>query len=157
MESQTEGKPNENTKSPQSKVTLRDLQNKPRSTAGGAFALRAAYLSDRIHRGSDVWINVIGPKEREWAGHFGYESLEDAPIDFREYVRLWIANWLLCAYYTPGGNDPGTIKEVRAALNSLERMTRDMMTRKREKPVSPELGEVIEIERVVRPGRSVEK
>jgi hypothetical protein len=133
METPGEGKPNGNGRSQQAKVTLRDIQNKPQSTAGGAFALRAAYLSDRIHRGSDVWINVLGPKEKEWAGHFGYESLEAAPIDIREYVRLWIANWLFSAYYVPEGN-PTTIKEVRAALNSLERMTRDMMTRKCEKP-----------------------
>jgi hypothetical protein len=153
METPSEGKPNGNGKSPQGKVTLREIQNKPQSTAGGAFALRAAYLADRIHKGSDVWINVIAPKEREWAGHFGYESLEDAPIDFREYAHLWIANWLLAAYYMPKGN-PRTIKEVRAALNSLERMTREMMNRKREKPVNPALGEVIEIEQVSPAGRS---
>ena len=94
------------------KRTLRQIQEHHSSTAGGAFGLRAGYMSDRLHRGSDIWLNVIGPKEKEWAEYLGATSFESLPIAQREHVRLWIADFLLVSYYIPAAELSTSVKEV---------------------------------------------
>ena len=118
------------------KRTLKDIQAHHSSTANGAFGLRAGYLSDRLHRGSDIWLNVIGPKEKEWAAYLGADNFESLPIAQREHVRLWIADFLLVSYFIPDAGLSTTVKEVRAAMNSLSRLTRELMSMKVEKNVT---------------------
>ena len=117
------------------KRTLKDIQAHHSSTANGAFGLRAGYLSDRLHRGSDIWLNVIGPKEKEWAAYLGADSFDALPIAQREHVRLWIADFLLVSYFIPDAGLSTTVKEVRAGMNTLGRLTRELMAMKVEKPV----------------------
>jgi len=119
----------------QRKRTLKDIQAHHSSTANGAFGLRAGYLSDRLHRGSAVWLNVIRPKEKEWAAYLGADSFQALPIAQREHVRLWIADFLLVSYFIPDAGLSTTVKEVRAAVNSLARLTRELMAMKVEKNV----------------------
>ena len=118
----------------QRKRTLKQIQAHHSSKANGAFGLRAGYLSDRLHRGSDIWLNVIGPKEREWAEYLGATSFESLPIAQREHVRLWIADFLLVSYYIPAAELSTSVKEIRAGLNTLGRLTRELMAMKLEKP-----------------------
>ena len=120
----------------QGKRTLKQIQAHHSSTANGAFGLRAGYLSDRLHRGSDIWLNVIGPKETEWAAYLGADNFESLPIAQREHVRLWIADFLLVSYFIPDAGLSTTVKEVRAAMNSLGRLTRELMAMKVEKNVT---------------------
>ena len=89
-----------------------------------------------MHRGSDIWLNVIGPKEKEWAAYLGADSFESLPIAQREHVRLWIADFLLVSYFIPDAGLSTTVKEVRAAMNSLGRLTRELMSMKVEKNVT---------------------
>jgi len=93
-------------------------------------------MSDRLHRGSDIWLNVIGPKEKEWAEYLGATSFESLPIAQREHVRLWIADFLLVSYYIPAAELSTSVKEVRAGMNTLGRLTRELMAMKLEKNVT---------------------
>lgn len=52
----------------------------------------------------------------------------------RSLVALWVADWLLVSFYAPDDVNTGT-KEVRAAKNSLERLTLQLHDMKREKSV----------------------
>lgn len=120
----------------QGKRTLKQIQAHHSSTANGAFGLRAGYLSDRLHRGSDIWLNVIGPKEQEWAEYLGGTDFASLPIAQREHIRLWIADFLLVSYFIPDAGLSTTVKEVRAAMNSLGRLTRELGVMKIEKNVT---------------------
>jgi len=120
-----EGKQNGQESLSQRKRTLRDIQAHHSSTANGAFGLRAGYMSDRLHKGSDIWLNCIGPKQQEWAEYLGAASFEALPIAQREHVRLWIADFLLVSYFIPD-----------AALSTLGRLTRELMAMKVEKNVT---------------------
>lgn len=130
------GKQNEQGSLSQRKRTLKQIQAKTTSTANGAFGLRAGYMSDRLHRGSDIWLNVIGPKEKEWAEYLGADSFDALPIAQREHIRLWVADFLLVSYFIPDAGLSTTVKEVRAATNSLGRLTRELMAMKVEKNVT---------------------
>jgi hypothetical protein len=92
-------------------------------------------MSDRLHRGSDIWLNVIGPKEREWAAYLGADSFDALPIAQREHVRLWIADFLLVSYFIPDAGLSTTVKEVRAAMNNLGKLTRELTVMKIEIPI----------------------
>ena len=98
--------------------------------------MRAGYLSDRLHRGSDIWLNVIGPKETEWAEYLGADNFDALPIAQREHIRLWVADFLLVSYFVPDAGLSTTVKEVRAAMNTLGRLTRELMAMKLEKNVT---------------------
>jgi hypothetical protein len=127
------------------KMTLREIHATPHCTAGGAFALRSRYLNGSLHRGSILWQREIAPKENEWAGFLGYSSMEELPISLRSIVKLWIADWLLTSFYTPQANINSNVKEVRAAMNSLARLTRQLHELKKEKPVGDWLKRASEI------------
>lgn len=129
------GKQNGHGSLSQRKRTLKQIQAKTTSTANGAFGLRAGYMSDRLHRGSDIWLNVIGPKEREWAAYLGADSFDALPIAQREHVRLWIADFLLVSYFIPDAGLSTTVKEVRAAMNNLGKLTRELTVMKIEIPI----------------------
>jgi len=118
------------------KTTLKQIQAKTTSKANGAFGLRAGYMSDRLHRGSDIWLNCIGPKQQEWAEYLGASSFESLPIAQREHVRLWIADFLLVSYFVPDAGLSTTVKEVRAAMNNLGKLTRELTGMKTEKNVT---------------------
>ena len=130
----SEGKPKRKRLTALRKKTLKEIRANPSATAGGAFALRSRYLNDSIHRGSIIWLREIAPKEREWAGFLGYSHLEAAPISIRSLVRLWVADWLLTSFYTPSADAIPNVKEVRAAMNSLRRLTLELHKLKEEQP-----------------------
>ena len=120
----------------QRKTTLRQIQAKNTSTANGAFGLRTAYLSDRLHKGSDIYINTIQPKETEWAQFLGADTIEELPIAQRETIKLWMADWLLVAYYVPDARLTTSVREVRAGMTNLGKLTRELTVMKMEKPVT---------------------
>jgi len=123
----------------QRKTTLRQIQSKATSKANGAFALRAGYLSDRLHKGSDIWLNCIAPKEQEWAEYLGADNFESLPIAKREQVRLWVADFLLVSYYIPAVELSTSVREVRAGMNNLGRLTKELGDMKAEKLVADPL------------------
>ena len=100
----------------QRKTTLKQIQAKTTSKANGAFGLRAGYMSDRLHKGSDIWLNCIGPKQQEWAEYLGAASFEALPIAQREHVRLWIADFLLVSYFIPDAALSTSVTEIRANI-----------------------------------------
>ena len=117
------------------KVTLRDLQELPQSKVGAPFGLRSAYLRDGVHRGSEVWIRFLEPKQSAWVVYLGYDTFEEMPQAQQELVKLWITNWIVPAFYTP--QDVTTsMTEVRKSLSALERLTRELMGMKAEKNVT---------------------
>ena len=66
--------------------------------------------------------------------YLGYDSFEEMPHAKQEMVRLWIANWIIPAFYTP--QDVTTsMTEVRKSLSALERITRELMGMRGEKRV----------------------
>jgi hypothetical protein len=137
-ESETQGEPksNGNRKSKDPRRTLNQILSDHRSTAGGGFALRRAYLGDRLHRGSSVWLRVIQPRHTEWAIFLGSEKLEDLRPDLRETVRLWMADYLLIAYHVPHSESASTVKEIRAAMNGMARLTRVLEEHRAQKGAS---------------------
>ena len=116
------------------KLTLRDLQADPRSKVGAPFGLRAAYLSDRLHRGSEIWTRFLEPKQSSWVTYLGYDTFEEMPHAKQEMVRLWVANWVIAAFYTPA-DVTTSMTEVRKSLSALERLTRELMAMRGEKKV----------------------
>jgi len=120
------------------KVTMRDLQEMPQAKVGAPFGLRAAYLRDGLHKGSEVWIRFLEPKQSAWVVYLGYDTFEEMPQAHQELVRLWITNWIIPAFYTP--QDVTTsMTEVRKSLSALERITRELMGMKTEKNVTQTL------------------
>jgi hypothetical protein len=124
MESQAEGKPNGNGRPKDHRKTLSQILADPKVRNGGGFVLRRSYLAGKLHRGSAIWLRVIKPRQTEWAKFLGIERFEDLRPDLRETVRFWIADYLLVSYYVPEGDASTNVKEVRAAMNSMARLTR---------------------------------
>jgi hypothetical protein len=121
--------------STQGKQTLKEIQADRRSTANGAFWARAAYLGDRIYRGSEIWVRYVGPKQQEWAEYPGYESFDQLPIAERKLVTLWVADWLMVSLFVPETDLTTNVKEIRAAMNSLARLTTQLLAMKQEKKI----------------------
>ena len=134
-----EGKHNGQGRLTKRKTTLRQIQAKTTSKANGAFGLRAGYMSDRLHKGSDIWLNCIGPKQQEWVEFLGADSFDALPIAKREQVRLWIADFLLVSYYIPTVELSTSVKEVRAGMNNLGRLTKELGDMKVEKNITDPL------------------
>lgn len=123
-------------------ATLKTIQLHFSATAGGCFGLRSHYLNQSLHRGSMVWLNFIKPWQEEWAQFLGYPNFDSLPIGEREMVRLWVADKLLVSFYIPRQDVSDSVKEIRAAMNSLARLTERLHSMKREKVV-PSLAEYL--------------
>lgn len=116
------------------KVTLRDLQADPRSKVGAPFGLRSAYLRDGLHKGSEVWLRFLEPKQSAWVTYLGYDTFEEMPQAHQELVKLWITNWIIPAFYTPA-DVTTSMTEVRKSLSALERITKELMGMRGEKQI----------------------
>jgi hypothetical protein len=116
------------------KVTMRELQAMPKSKVGAPFGLRSAYLRDGVHKGSEVWVRFLEPKQEAWVAYLGFDSFEEMPVAHQELVKLWITNWIVPAFYSP--QDVTTsMTEVRKSLSALERITKELMAMRGEKKV----------------------
>ena len=116
------------------KVTMHDLQAMPQSKVGAPFGLRSAYMRDGVHKGSEVWIRFLEPKQSAWVVYLGYDTFEEMPQAHQELVRLWVTNWIVPAFYTPA-DITTSMTEVRKSLSALERLTRELMAMRGEKQV----------------------
>ena len=87
-----------------------------------AYSLFHAFNSGEIDRRSHLG-QIISGMESEYASHCGYTSYSECPITLREKLRIAIGEWILQSFIVPS---KGNIKDLRASINTLNRITSEL-------------------------------